>query len=98
MEARPGDAGARVNRRFDRRRRRPRREERVAQVRAAVRHISRHRGDGCGGGRRLARQLVSPVLSMTPAGQAFLGLTAIVTVLVAVLTFALLKFLAAARG
>ena len=34
---------------------------------------------------------------MTPAGQAFLGLTAIVTVLVAVLTFALLKFLSAAR-
>jgi signal transduction histidine kinase len=35
---------------------------------------------------------------MTPAGQAFLGLTAIVTVLVAVLTFAVLKFMAAARG
>ncbi len=34
---------------------------------------------------------------MTPAGQAFLGLTAIVTVLVAVLTFALLKFMTAAR-
>jgi signal transduction histidine kinase len=34
---------------------------------------------------------------MTPAGQAFLGLTAIVTVLVAVLTFAVLKFMAAAR-
>jgi len=34
---------------------------------------------------------------MTPAGQAFLGLTAIVTVLVAVLTFALLKFMSAAR-
>ncbi len=34
---------------------------------------------------------------MTPAGQAFLGLTAIVTVLVAVLTFALLKFLTASR-
>ena len=34
---------------------------------------------------------------MTPQGQAFLGLTAIVTVLVAVLTFALLKFLAASR-
>ena len=34
---------------------------------------------------------------MTPQGQAFLGLTAIVTVLVAVLTFALLKFLSAAR-
>ena len=34
---------------------------------------------------------------MTPAGQAFLGLTAIVTVLVAVLTFAVLKFLTAAR-
>jgi two-component system, NtrC family, sensor histidine kinase AtoS len=34
---------------------------------------------------------------MTPAGQAFLGLTAIVTVLVAVLTFAFLKFMAAAR-
>jgi two-component system, NtrC family, sensor histidine kinase AtoS len=34
---------------------------------------------------------------MTPAGQAFLGLTAIVTVLVAVVTFALLKFMAAAR-
>ena len=33
---------------------------------------------------------------MTPAGQAFLGLTAIVTVLVAVLTFALLKFVSAA--
>jgi signal transduction histidine kinase len=35
---------------------------------------------------------------MTPAGQAFLGLTAIVTVLVAILTFAVLKFLTAARG
>jgi two-component system sensor histidine kinase AtoS len=34
---------------------------------------------------------------MTPAGQAFLGLTAIVTVLVAVLTFALLKFITASR-
>ena len=34
---------------------------------------------------------------MTPAGQAFLGLTAIVTVLVAVLTFAVLKFLSASR-
>ena len=34
---------------------------------------------------------------MTPAGQAFLGLTAIVTVLVAVLTFAVLKFMAASR-
>ena len=34
---------------------------------------------------------------MTPAGQAFLGLTAIVTVLVAVLTFAVLKFLTASR-
>ncbi len=34
---------------------------------------------------------------MTPAGQAFLGLTALVTVLVAVLTFAVLKFLSAAR-
>ena len=34
---------------------------------------------------------------MTPAGQLFLGLTAIVTVLVAVVTFALLKFLSAAR-
>ncbi len=34
---------------------------------------------------------------MTPQGQAFLGLTAIVTVLVAVLTFAVLKFLAASR-
>jgi nitrogen fixation/metabolism regulation signal transduction histidine kinase len=34
---------------------------------------------------------------MTPAGQAFLGLTAIVTVLVAALTFALLKFMTAAR-
>ena len=35
---------------------------------------------------------------MTPAGQAFLGLTAIVTVLVAMLTFAVMKFLTAARG
>jgi signal transduction histidine kinase len=34
---------------------------------------------------------------MTPAGQAFLGLTAIVTVLVAILTFAVLKFLTASR-
>jgi len=34
---------------------------------------------------------------MTPAGQAFLGLTAIVTVLVAVLTFAVLKFVTASR-
>jgi signal transduction histidine kinase len=34
---------------------------------------------------------------MTPAGQAFLGLTAIVTVLVAALTFAFLKFVSAAR-
>ncbi|HUK32715.1 MAG TPA: ATP-binding protein [Vicinamibacterales bacterium] len=34
---------------------------------------------------------------MTPAGQAFLGLTAVVTVLVAVLTFAVLKFLTASR-
>ena len=34
---------------------------------------------------------------MTPQGQAFLGLTAIVTVLVAVLTFALLRFLTASR-
>jgi len=34
---------------------------------------------------------------MTPAGQAFLGLTAIVTVLVAVLTFAMLKFMTASR-
>ncbi len=34
---------------------------------------------------------------MTPQGQAFLGLTSIVTVLVAVLTFAVLKFLRAAR-
>ncbi len=34
---------------------------------------------------------------MTPAGQLFLGLTAIVTVLVAVLTFAVLKFFTAAR-
>jgi two-component system sensor histidine kinase HydH len=34
---------------------------------------------------------------MTPAGQLFLGLTVIVTVLVAVVTFALLKFLSAAR-
>ena len=34
---------------------------------------------------------------MTPAGQAFLGLTAIVTVLVVVVTFALLKFMTAAR-
>lgn len=34
---------------------------------------------------------------MTPAGQAFLGLTAIVTVLVAILTFAVLKFLTATR-
>jgi len=34
---------------------------------------------------------------MTPQGQAFLGLTAIVTVLVAVLTFAVLKFMAASR-
>src|SRR3954462_1454877 len=35
---------------------------------------------------------------MTPAGQLFLGLTAIVTVLVAVLTFAVLKFFTAARN
>ena len=34
---------------------------------------------------------------MTPAGQAFLGLTAIVTALVAALTFAVLKFMTAAR-
>jgi signal transduction histidine kinase len=34
---------------------------------------------------------------LTPQGQAFLGLTAIVTVLIAVLTFAVLKFFAAAR-
>src|SRR5215471_15613603 len=34
---------------------------------------------------------------MTPQGQAFIGLTAIVTVLVAVLTFAVLKFLTASR-
>ena len=34
---------------------------------------------------------------MTPAGQTFLGLTAIVTALVAVLTFAVLKFMTAAR-
>ena len=34
---------------------------------------------------------------MTPQGQAFLGLTAIVTVLVAVLTFALLRFVTASR-
>jgi len=34
---------------------------------------------------------------MTPQGQAFLGLTAIVTVLVAVLTFAVLKFVTASR-
>jgi signal transduction histidine kinase len=34
---------------------------------------------------------------MTPQGQAFLGLTAIVTVLVAVLTFAVLKFMSASR-
>ena len=34
---------------------------------------------------------------MTPQGQAFLGLTAIVTVLVAVLTFAVLRFFSAAR-
>ena len=34
---------------------------------------------------------------MTPAGQAFLGLTAVVTVLVAILTFTVLKFLSAAR-
>ena len=34
---------------------------------------------------------------MTPAGQAFLGLTAIVTALVAVLTFAFLKLMSAAR-
>jgi signal transduction histidine kinase len=34
---------------------------------------------------------------MTPAGQAFLGLTAIVTVLVAILTFTVLKFLLATR-
>ena len=34
---------------------------------------------------------------MTPAGQAFLGLTSIVTVLVAVLTFAVLKFITASR-
>lgn len=34
---------------------------------------------------------------MTPQGQAFLGLTALVTVLVAVLTFAVLKFFAASR-
>ncbi len=34
---------------------------------------------------------------MTPQGQAFLGLTSIVTVLVAVLTFAVLKFMSAAR-
>jgi len=34
---------------------------------------------------------------MTPAGQAFLGLTAVVTVLVAIVTFALLKFMTAAR-
>ncbi len=34
---------------------------------------------------------------MTPAGQLFLGLTAIVTVLVAVLTFAVLKFFTAAH-
>jgi nitrogen fixation/metabolism regulation signal transduction histidine kinase len=34
---------------------------------------------------------------MTPQGQAFLGLTAIVTVLIAVLTFAVLKFFSAAR-
>src|SRR5215471_474740 len=35
---------------------------------------------------------------MTPQGQAFIGLTAIVTVLVAMLTFAVMKFLTAARG
>ena len=35
---------------------------------------------------------------MTPAGQLFLGLTAILTILVAVMTFALLKFFTAARG
>src|SRR5256714_8406514 len=34
---------------------------------------------------------------MTPQGQTFLGLTAIVTVLVAVLTFTVLKFLTASR-
>jgi two-component system sensor histidine kinase AtoS len=34
---------------------------------------------------------------MTPQGQAFLGLTAIVTVLVAVLTFAMLRFMTATR-
>ena len=34
---------------------------------------------------------------MTPQGQAFLGLTAVVTVLVAVLTFAVLKFITASR-
>src|ERR1041385_4668827 len=34
---------------------------------------------------------------MNPKGQAFLGLTAIVTVLVTVLTFAMLRFMAAIR-
>ena len=35
---------------------------------------------------------------MTPAGQLFLGLTAIITILVAVMTFAVLKFFTAARN
>src|SRR5215831_3205454 len=97
MEAGAGDAGALVDCRFDRRRCRPRRTQGIAQVRAAVRHLPGRCRDGCCRGRRLDHQLVSAVLSMTPAGQAFLGLTAIVTVLVALLTFAFLKFMAAAR-
>src|SRR5436190_15269879 len=97
MAPRAVDPRARVVVRDDCRSWHPAAETRVDEVRAAVRNLSClgcHRRC-CRG--RSNHPLVFRPLRMTPAGQAFLGLTAIVAVLVGVLTFAVLKFLTATR-
>src|SRR5579872_915731 len=97
MEAGRLDAGAGLILGNDCRNWLARRETRIDEIRPAVWDVSRARRRRLSRGRRSHRRVVPRILRMTPAGQAFLGLTAIVTALVAVLTFTVLRFLSAAR-
>src|SRR5207245_225646 len=84
---------------IDRRRRDPACEERIAQVRAAVRHLPRRRGVDLGRRRRRPAHVVSRLLfiAMSPTGLMFLGLTAIIVALTAVLMFSVARIFSAAR-
>src|SRR5687767_15043776 len=97
LAADAADARFRVIRRIRDRRRTYRVRPGRDAGRAAVRNVSRPRGVGGGDCGRPHPHLVPWVLSMNQYGYALLGLTAIVAMLVAVLTYAVLKFVVGAR-